>query len=104
MAKILSGGIDLTKIDKTKIATRTAEGKEFKNGGKFLNVQIFLRDEPDQFGNNASISINQTEEERENKEPRIYLGNAKIVWEGDNTPISEREPQQAEGDTDDLPF
>lgn len=104
MAKILSGNINLTKIDKTKIATRNAKGETFKNDGKFLNIQIFLRDEPDQFGNNASIAINQTKEEREANEPKIYLGNAKIVWEGDNTPISEREPLQEDGDTDGLPF
>ena len=32
------------------------------------------------YGNNASIMISQTQEEREAKKPRTYIGNGKVVW------------------------
>ena len=54
---MLSGSINLTKIDKTKIVSTNKEGNPFDNGAKYLNVVIWLNDEADQYGNNASIQI-----------------------------------------------
>lgn len=78
MAGIVKGSIDLTKIPKDKIV----EGKK----GKYLNVVITVNDEADKYGNNASITVDQTVEERESKEAKIYLGNAKIVWSNGTMP------------------
>ena len=52
---MLTGSIDLNKIDKTKIVSTNKEGNPFDNGAKYLNVVIWLNDEADQYGNNASI-------------------------------------------------
>jgi hypothetical protein len=32
------------------------------------------------FGNNTSIYVSQTKEEKMQKEPKTYLGNGKVVW------------------------
>ena len=64
MSKLYSGKIDISKIDETKIF----EGKK----GKYLNLDIWLNDEPDLYGNQITIR-QQTTQTEEN----IYLGNAK---------------------------
>jgi predicted ATP-dependent protease len=69
MAEILSGSIDLSKIDKSKIVE-----KKLKDGStaKFLNINIAINNEVDQYGNVAGLTISQTQEERQakNKEYR----------------------------------
>jgi hypothetical protein len=72
MATILSASLNVAKIDKTKLIA----GKT----GQFLNVTITINDEVDKFGNNASIFESQTKEERDNKTPKNYLGNGKVIW------------------------
>lgn len=71
--QLLNGSICLTDIPKDKIVTSE------KNGKKYLNITIWINDEPDQFNNNGSISINQTKEQREAKEKKVYIGNLKYA-------------------------
>lgn len=80
MAEILSVSIDLTKIDKTKIQTVDKNGNPFKNGAKYYNLQIFVNDDIDQYGNNVGVCDSQTKEQREAKDKKTYLGNGKRVW------------------------
>jgi hypothetical protein len=75
MATILNASLNVAKIDKTKLIA----GKT----GQFLNVTITINDEVDKFGNNASIFESQTKEERDNKTPKNYLGNGKVIWTSD---------------------
>jgi hypothetical protein len=75
MATILSASLNVAKIDKTKLIA----GKT----GQFLNVTITINDEIDKYGNNASIFESQTKEERDNKTPKNYLGNGKVIWTSD---------------------
>ena len=88
MSTIVNASLDLTKVEKAKII----EGKK----GKYINVTMFINDEPDQYGINASVIMSQTKEEREAKTPRIYLGNGKTV--GNN------QPKQEESVVDGLSF
>lgn len=97
MSAIISGSIDLTKIDKSKLVN-----------GKYLNVQISINENTDNYGNNVSITINQTKEEREAKAKKTYIGNAKVIWTDGNIKAAEK-VQQNEGNTaknesDNLPF
>lgn len=70
MAILVNASIDLTKIDKSKIFE--------KDGKKWLNLTIALNDEVTQYGQNVSISVSQSKEEKD--QPKTYLGNGKIVW------------------------
>ena len=74
-------------------------------------TSISVNDEPDQFGNNGPVIVDQTKEEREAKAPKVYLGNSKVVWTNGTFP----EPVKAQGATqpapqavadkhDDIPF
>ena len=72
MAGIIKASINLNNIDKSKII----EGKK----GKYLPITITVNDEPDQFGNQGPVCIEQSKEEREAKTAKTYLGNVKVVW------------------------
>ena len=67
---IVNGKLDLSKVKKTDIY----EGQK----GKYLSITVFINDEVDNYGNDASFIISQTKEQREAKEARIYLGNGKV--------------------------
>jgi hypothetical protein len=107
MAKIISASIDLAKIDKNKIVTTNKDGQPFENGAKYLNIQVVLNDEIDQYGNDTAIRINQSKEERDRKDKPVYIGNGKTVW---NSEVNEVKVHSAEVVTpaqtidDDLPF
>ena len=64
MPTIISAGIDLNKIDKSKIRTTDKDGNPFNNGAKYLDVEIFLNETKDKYGNDVSIAIKQTKEDR----------------------------------------
>jgi hypothetical protein len=99
MAEILSGSIDLSKIDKSKIVE-----KKLKDGsmGKFLNINIAINNESDVYGNIAGLTISQTQEERQAKTKKVYLGNLKRVWS--DAPAPTLETSKQEDDSDLLPF
>tara|TARA_R100000655_G_scaffold61394_1_gene99799 strand:+ start:216 stop:530 length:315 start_codon:yes stop_codon:yes gene_type:complete len=104
MAGIIKASINLSAIDKSKII----EGKK----GKYLPITITVNDEPDQFGNQGPVTMDQSKEEREAKTPKQYLGNVKVVWtngtfpdripfESDGAPKMTQTPTKVE---EDLPF
>jgi hypothetical protein len=98
MAEILSGSIDLSKIDKSKITE-----KKLKDGtiGKFLNINVTINNEVDPYGNVAGLTISQTQEERQAKTKKVYLGNLKRVWSDAPAPTLDLSPN---GTSQDLPF
>lgn len=103
MAGLVNISLDLSKIDKTKI-----------KDGKYLNAIVAIGDDTNQYGQNASVYISQTKEEREAKSNRIYFGNGKVVWNDGNivnaekveqVTNSEQNPQrQTQSTFDDLAF
>ena len=104
MAGIIKASINLNAIDKSKII----EGKK----GKYLPITITVNDEPDQFGNQGPVTMDQSKEEREAKTPKVYLGNVKVVWTNGTFP--DKIPYEGNGATpqpkaqakvvEDLPF
>ena len=103
MASIIKTSINLNNIPKDKIFN----GKK----GKYLPITITLNNEPDQFGNQGPVVVEQTKEEREAKASKTYLGNVKVVWtNGNNVATAPRDNQPQAGPTasaaakEDLPF
>ena len=99
---MITASICLTDIPKEKIT------KSEKNGKSYLNILISDKKETDQFGNNISISIGKTKDERESGVDTIWIGSGKR-W--DDKPKSEptynNNSQIREinnNDEDDLPF
>lgn len=73
MAQLISLSIDLKKIDRSKI-------KPGKKGQEFYPITVSVNDEEDQWGNDVSSYDSQSKEQRDNKEPKNYLGNGKTFW------------------------
>jgi len=106
MASIIKTSINLNSIPKDKIFV----GKK----GKYLPITITLNNEPDQFGNQGPVVVEQTKEEREAKSAKTYLGNVKVVWtDGNNVdkaPYDSNQPTVPASTTaaaaaeEDLPF
>lgn len=104
MAGLVNISLDLSKIDKTKI-----------KDSKYLNAIIAIGDDTNQYGQNASVYISQTKEERDAKANRVYFGNGKVVWNDgkivnaervDQVTNAEQNPvrEKAANDIDDLLF
>ena len=103
MASIIKTSINLNAIPKDRIFV----GKK----GKYLPITITLNDEPDQFGNQGPVVVEQSKEEREAKVAKTYLGNVKVVWtNGNNVDTAPRDgaapaPQpKTQVEEADLPF
>ena len=106
MSKMLIGSIDLNKIDKTKIVSTDKDGKPFQNGAKYLNVVVWVNDAPDQYGNDASIQLGQTKDERDASQKATYIGNLKSNTQNSQPQQTRAVSQEVAqgGDNDDLPF
>ena len=102
MASIIKTSINLNSIPKDKIY----QGKK----GKYLPITITLNNEPDQFGNQGPVVVEQTKDERDAKAAKTYLGNVKVVWtDGNNVDTAPRDKNQpaaapASAPAEDLPF
>lgn len=89
-SKMMYGSICVSDIDKKRLE------KSQKNGKLYLPIVVWLNEEPDQYGNSASIQMGQTKEERARKEKAKYIGNLKM---NDTSPVPAKEE-----DFQDLPF
>jgi len=101
MAGIIKANINLNNIPKDKIY----KGKK----GNYLTIAITVNDEPDQFGNQGPVIVDQTKEEREAKVEKTYLGNVKVVWTNGTFPEPHYEDslvqkQKPKVEAEDLPF
>ena len=70
MNQLFIGSICVSDIPKDKLT-------QAKNGKLYLNVDLWVNAEVDQYGNIGSVSVRQSKEDREAKEKKIYIGNFK---------------------------
>ena len=76
-----------------------------------VKLTVSLSDQTNNYGQNVSVYVAQTKEQRDAKVPLFYVGNGKTFWSKGETPVSQREqptpgPQTvtAANDEKDLPF
>ena len=98
MAGIITASIDVSKLPKEKFY----KGKK----GVYYEFTISVFDEPNQFNQNVAITDSQTQEEREAKKPKNYLGNGKVVWTNNilNKIENSESPKKETEVSNDLPF
>ncbi len=70
--KLINASINLDKIPVDKIKQTPK--------GRFVDVTIVCRDEPDEYDQDTAIQISQTKEERERKDKRTFIGNGKTAF------------------------
>ena len=81
------------------------QGKESEG----VKLTISLSDQTNNYGQNVSVYVAQTKEQREAKTPLFYVANGKTFWSKGETPVPQREqpttaPQNVTAADDDLPF
>jgi len=83
MSKLISASIDVTKIDKSRLY----KGRK----GTYLNLDIWVNDEEDQYGNTVSLNESLTAEERESGARKNYIGNGKKIFGWDDESKSQED-------------
>ena len=98
MSKLLYGSIDFSKL----LELAKSGDKSFSkadNGKIYCNLNVWINDEKDKFGNDASI---QTNFKDATKEEKIYFGNLKVSEQKAPEPLHQNSPEIP--DDSDLPF
>lgn len=60
--------------------------KQAQNGKIYINLVTAERREHDQYGNDVTVYVDQTKEEREARKDRIYVGSGKSFTFNPSTP------------------
>jgi len=98
MSTLINFSLRVDKLPKEKFVIG-------KDGAVYYNGTISISDETNQWGQNVSITDSQTQEEREAKKAKNYLGNGKVVWtDGKIVTAVKQEFKAAVEETSDLPF
>ena len=84
MATIINASIDVTKIPKEALI----KGKK----GTYANVTVFINDET-RYGNNASIAMSMSKEEREAGQEKVWLGNGRVVFTEGDVKVADKEEE-----------
>ena len=98
MSAIANVSLRVDKLPKEKFV-------KGKDGAVYYNFTVSINDEPNQFLQNVTITDSQTQEEREAKKPKNYLGNGSVVWTDGKIVAVKKEGQPASAAVEvDLPF
>ena len=98
MAHSYYGSIDYDKLLEALKAKKLKTFVSEKTGKRFINVEIYVKDEEDQYGNIASVSTPYKDEAKTDTEKRCYFGNLK------KSEYEQKEADFQDEEDDDLPF
>jgi len=99
MSAIINYSLRVDKLPKEKFIAG-------KDGAVYVNLTMSVNDET-RYGNNVSVFVSQSAEEREAKKPRNYVSNGKVVWNDGNILNATKEVKADEVQEEvvsDLPF
>lgn len=98
MSAVVNFSLDVSKLPKEKMI----KGKK----GTYINLSASINDETNDFGQNVSIFVAQSKEDRDSKQAKSYVGNGKVVWTDGSCAKAEYQNELVaeEVASDDLPF
>ena len=98
--KLITLSIDVTKVPKERIF----KGQK----GSYMDLDVWINEDADQYGNHASANLRQSKEEREAGDKKIYVGNGKKMFGWDDqpapAPATAATPASSTESQDDIPF
>jgi hypothetical protein len=100
MAQLFTGSICLSDLIDMAKRQHSAYTKAQSNGKIYVNVKIWLNDEPDKYNNIIGLQLNSSKDKKET-EPAFYIGNARRVEVTAPQPISASDVETLD---DGLPF
>ena len=59
--------------------------------GTYKYYTASINDELDKYGNNVAITVQQTKEQREAKEKKVYVGNGKVIWTNGKIEVAKKD-------------
>jgi mannose-1-phosphate guanylyltransferase len=86
MSALINFSLNVAKLPKEKFIAG-------KDGAVYVNLTMSVNDET-RYGNNTGIYVSQTQEEREAKKKKTYLGNGKVVWNNGTIVNAEKQVQE----------
>jgi hypothetical protein len=86
MSILLNGSLCLTDMVAKAKEGHSAFTKG-KNGKIYMNVTCWVNDEPNQFGQHASLLLNSSKEKKD-AEGKVYIGNMKKSEGGGYEPVT----------------
>jgi mannose-1-phosphate guanylyltransferase len=96
MSAIINYSLRVDKLPKEKFVAG-------KDGAVYINLTMSVNDET-KFGNNAAVFVSQTKEENQEKKPKNYLGNGKVVWNNGTIVNAEKDVKEEVAEAADFPF
>jgi len=84
-------------VDKLKVMLDTVT----KRNEKGISLDVTMNDEVNEYGQNVSVSVGQTKEQRDAKTKRYYVGNGKVIWTDNKITVAPK--QEAKGKTTQQP-
>jgi hypothetical protein len=102
MSALINYSLRVDKLPKEKFIAG-------KDGAFYVNLTMSVNDDT-RYGNNVGVFVSQTQEEREAKKQKLYLGNGKVVWNNGTIVNAEKEVAEelqthpVEAEADGLPF
>ena len=92
MASLSEIYVKKSTLEKIIKALNAKQGKDAEG----VKLTISLSDQTNNYGQNVSVYVAQTKEQRDAKKPLFYVGNGKTFWSKGETPCPQREqPTQA---------
>lgn len=102
-SKLYNGSICVTDLIQYAKQLHSAFNKSEKNEKLYSNIQIWINEEPDKFGNHLQIKLNPKKEHPASEE-KCYIGSAKESERKELKPIQENDIEKLSENFDDLPF
>ena len=59
--------------------------------GTYKYYTASINDELDKYGNNVAITLQQTKEQREAKDKKVYVGNGKVAWTNGKIEVAKKD-------------
>lgn len=106
MASLSEVYLKKSTLETILMALNSKQGKDAEG----VKLTISLSDQTNNYGQNVSVYVAQTKEQREAKTPLFYVANGRTFWSKGETPVPQREqptqePQNVTAAKDnDLPF
>jgi hypothetical protein len=74
---------------------------------KGVDLTISISNEQNNYGQNLSVFVSQSKEDRESGKKKYYVGNGKVFWTDGTVKVAEKVEQNQQApspESDDLPF
>ena len=75
-----------------------------KKGEKGISLKIGINDETNQWGQNVSVSVTQSKEDREAKKDKFYVGNGKVFWTDSKISVAQKVENTGQANDSNLPI